>query len=72
MGTGNSWLEKFLFYFGVLMVAVYVGFGTALLFFPVFTYIDPPYIKKIFGLFFVLYGLFRLVRIWQKFKGFDS
>jgi uncharacterized membrane protein HdeD (DUF308 family) len=59
--------EKIMIYFGFFMVALYAGLGILFLFFPVFTYL-PPNIKGVFGAFFLLYGIFRLVRLIQKVK----
>jgi len=67
MGNGGSWLEKFMMYFGMLMVAIYIGLGVVLMFVPVFEYI-PKNMRVIFGIFFLMYGLLRLSRIYQKFK----
>ena len=70
MGSGDSWLVRFMFYFGFVMAAIYIGLGIILLFIPVFLYI-PKNIRIVFGLFFLMYGLFRLVRITQKSKKSD-
>ena len=59
--------EKIMLYFGFFMVALYIGLGSLFLFFPVFTYL-PENVKTIFGAFFVIYGVFRLVRLIQKVK----
>jgi hypothetical protein len=67
MGNGDSWLGKFMMYFGMLMVAIYIGLGVVLMFVPVFEYI-PKNMRVIFGIFFLMYGLLRLTRIYQKFK----
>jgi hypothetical protein len=67
MGNGDSWLGKFMMYFGMLMVAIYIGLGVVLMFVPVFEYI-PKNMRVIFGIFFLMYGLLRSTRIYQKFK----
>lgn len=70
MGKGNWSLAKFMIYFGFVMVAIYIGLGVVLMFFPVFDYI-PKNMRVIFGIFFLMYGLLRLARIVQKFKNRD-
>jgi len=52
-------------YFGVVMIIVYIVAGSMLIFAPVFTY-SPKEFRVIFGIFFVLYGIFRFVRIYPK------
>ncbi len=47
------------------MVAVYIGLGISLLFFPIYKYI-PQNMKIIFGIFFLAYGFFRLIRTIMK------
>lgn len=71
MCSGGSWLEKFMIIFGFLMVILYIGIGATLMFFPVFTY-APKEIRVIFGFFFAIYGVFRLVRLLQKVKEINS
>lgn len=63
----KSFLAKFMFVFGIVMIAVYIGLGVSLIFFPIFMYI-PQNMKTIFGIFFLAYGFFRLVRFYMKFK----
>jgi len=65
--SGNHFITKFMFVFGLLMVILYLLLGFSLVFMNYFNYI-PKEIKTIFGLFFVVYGLFRLVRIYYKYK----
>ena len=67
MNSGGNWFEKFMIIFGFFMVALYVGLGATLMFFPAFSYI-PKEIRVIFGFFFFVYGTFRLVRLLQKLK----
>lgn len=64
---GKSFLSKFLFYFGVAMIAVYFIMGIAFIFFPVFAHI-PKNVKIVFGIFFIVYGFFRLARLYLKIK----
>lgn len=47
------------------MIIVYIVAGSMLIFAPVFTY-SPKEFRVIFGIFFVLYGIFRFVRIYPK------
>lgn len=67
MGNGGSWFGKFMLYFGIVMVAIYIGLGVVLMFVPVFEYI-PKNMRVIFGIFFLMYGLLRLTRIYQRLK----
>lgn len=67
MGNGDSWFGKFMLYFGIVMVAIYIGLGVVLMFLPVFEYI-PKNMRVIFGIFFLMYGLLRLTRIYQRLK----
>jgi len=59
------WLTKFMVVFGYFMVAVYLALGV-LLFIPRFYPYIPSNIKFVFAIFFIAYGLFRLVRIISK------
>ncbi len=52
-------------YFGVFMVFIYLMLGLCLIFAPILKYIDKEP-KVIFGIFFVVYGIFRLIRIYPK------
>ncbi len=63
----KSFLAKFMFYFGVSMIAVYFIMGIGLIFFPVLRHI-PQNIKVVFGIFFLVYGVFRLTRLVLKLK----
>jgi prolipoprotein diacylglyceryltransferase len=58
-------------YFGLFMVLFYLVIGFLLIFAPVFTYIikEP---RVIFGIFFVLYGIFRFVRLYPKLKSLNQ
>jgi hypothetical protein len=53
----------FMLIFSLLMVILYVGIGVYLLVTPKYDYI-PKEIKGIFAVFFILYGVFRFVRIY--------
>lgn len=48
--------------FGYLMVIIYIGLGILLMIPKVYPYI-PKNVKFVFSLFFIAYGIFRLVRI---------
>ena len=52
-------------WFGFFMVAVFLCIGIALIFFPVYNYL-PGNMKKILGLFFIAYGIFRFARLYQQ------
>lgn len=64
----NSFFSKFMLIFGVLMICLYIALGISLIFMTKFTYI-PSEIRVIFGAFFIIYGIFRLVRFYYKYKG---
>ena len=49
------------------MVAVFLGIGITLAFFPVYSYM-PKEIRVIFGFFFMAYGFFRLARLIQQIR----
>ena len=49
------------------MVAVFLGLGITLMVFPVFNIPDKN-IRLIFGFFFIVYGLFRLARLYQQIR----
>ena len=55
----------FMIFFSLLMVILYIGIGIYLLASPLFAHI-PMHIKSIFAIFFILYGIFRFVRIYPK------
>jgi hypothetical protein len=51
--------------FGYMMAVVYIGLGISLFFPTVFSGI-PKNLKFVFSLFFISYGIFRLVKIHPK------
>ena len=53
----------FMVIFSLLMVVLYIGIGIYLLVSKSFDYI-PMHIKGIFAVFFIMYGVFRFVRIY--------
>jgi len=58
----RAWFAKFMLIFGYLMVVVYIGMGILLFLPQVFPWV-PGNVKFAFAVFFIAYGLFRLVRI---------
>ncbi len=65
MAFDKVWFSRFMKYFGYLMAAIYVGLGITLLTSDIFHGI-PPALKFSFSLFFIAYGLFRLVKLITK------
>jgi len=58
-------MQKFSFYFSLMVALLYFFLGAFLLFSPRFQYLTKE-IKIIFSVFLFLYGAFRLARIWTK------
>lgn len=56
---------KFMVYFGYLMALIYIGLGVMLFIPNIYPFI-PRNLKFAFSLFFIAYGLFRLVKIITK------
>lgn len=52
---------------GFFMAVLYIGIGLYLLFAPYFKYI-PNTIRITFCVFFIMYGIFRFVRVYYKYK----
>lgn len=65
--SGNKFLSDFMIVFGFIMVACYIGIGLYLLISNSMKYIDLN-MRIIFASFFMVYGLFRLVRLIGKIK----
>jgi hypothetical protein len=65
MSINRVWLSKFMIVFGYLMAVVYIGLGCSFFFPKVFPAI-PRNLKFVFALFFISYGLFRLVKMRPK------
>ena len=61
----KGWFSKFMVFFGYLMAIIYIGLGV-LLFVPKNFPLIPQNIKFAFALFFIAYGLFRLVKLITK------
>jgi hypothetical protein len=64
---GNRQNFDFMAIFGLFMVVIYIGVGLYLLLTDTFNYI-PMHIKVVFAAFFILYGIFRFVRIYPKIR----
>jgi hypothetical protein len=65
METGTkrkSALDKFLYLFSILMIAVYPVAGLILFFSPSFLPDKPPMVKQGIGTLLFLYGIYRLYR----------
>lgn len=58
-------VSKFMVFFGYFMVAVYIGLGVLLVATKKYEYI-PKNIKFAFAFFFIVYGLYRLVKMLSK------
>jgi uncharacterized membrane protein YjjB (DUF3815 family) len=65
MVVSKEWLAKFMGFFGYLMAAIYIGLGTVLFIPGIYPNI-PGVLKFSFALFFIAYGLFRLVKLITK------
>jgi len=61
----KGFFSKFMVFFGYLMAVIYIGLG-AMLFIPSIYPGIPRNLKFAFSLFFIAYGLFRLVKIITK------
>ncbi len=61
----KAWFSKFMVFFGYLMAFVYIGLG-GMLFMPELYPDVPNVLKFAFALFFISYGLFRLVKMITK------
>jgi uncharacterized membrane protein HdeD (DUF308 family) len=59
--------SKIMLYFGLLMILLYIVAGSVLIFAQVLPD-SPKQFKVIFGIFFVLYGIFRFARVYPKLK----
>ncbi|MFH0893005.1 MAG: hypothetical protein V2A54_01105 [Bacteroidota bacterium] len=60
-------LHKFMAIFGLFMVGIYIFLGAVLLFTDYYAYF-PEESRFAIGIFFMAYGLFRLVRVYFKYK----
>jgi len=66
MNWDRDLFSKIMTGFGFVMVAIFLGIGIALILFPVF--IPDKNMRLVFGFFFIVYGLFRLSRLYQQIK----
>ena len=57
--------SKVMLYFGLLMIILYISAGFTLIFAKVLIN-TPKEFRVIFGIFFVIYGIFRFVRVYPK------
>ncbi len=57
----------FMVIFGLIMVVMYIGLGIYLIVSKSFDYIPTTY-KSVFAFFFIIYGVFRFVRIYPNLK----
>ena len=67
----NKFLTKIMIYFGIAVVSIFIGLGITLIFFPYFPFI-PSDFKVIMGVFFLVYGIFRLVRLIMQLKEYND
>jgi len=67
MALNKKVISKIMIGFGFVMVAIFIGIGTALIFFPVYPYL-PRNMKLAVGLFFLAYGFFRFARLIQQIR----
>jgi hypothetical protein len=65
MLLNKAWFSKFMTFFGYLMAVIYIGLG-ALLFKAGILPNVPKNLKFAFALFFIAYGLYRLVKMRSK------
>ncbi len=63
----KKFFAKIMIYFGLMTSSIFIGLGVILMFFPYFPFI-PDDMKMLMGFFFLVYGIFRLVRIILQFK----
>ena len=67
MARGNKTLSITMIIFGFFMVAVFIFIGLVLLYSSYYSYIKKE-VRFIFAFFFIVYGIFRLVRTALKLK----
>jgi hypothetical protein len=65
MLLNKAWFSKFMTVFGYLMAIIYIGLG-AMLFWSKILPNVPNNLKFAFALFFIAYGLYRLVKMRSK------
>lgn len=64
---GKGWFSKFMVYFGYLMALIYIGLGVMLFLPKVYPNIPAP-LKFSFALFFIAYGFYRMVKLFNNKK----
>jgi len=67
MALNKNLISKIMIGFGFVMIAIFLGIGSALIFFPVYPYL-PRNIKLVLGFFFLAYGFFRVARQIQQIR----
>ena len=65
MSLNKAWFSRFMTVFGYLMAIIYIGLGAMLLWANIFPNV-PKNFKFAFALFFIAYGLYRLVKMRTK------
>jgi hypothetical protein len=55
--------------FGIVMVVLYVGLGTTIIFKAARIPNVPPLYAQLFGIFLIFYGLFRGYNVYRKYFG---
>ena len=65
MLLNKAWFSKFMTIFGYLMAVIYIGLGIMLFLKNILPNV-PKHLKFAFALFFIAYGLFRLVKMRSK------
>jgi len=65
MLLNKAWFSKFMTIFGYFMAIVYIGLGLMLFWASILPNV-PKNLKFAFALFFIAYGLFRLVKMRSK------
>jgi ACR3 family arsenite efflux pump ArsB len=68
MGSGGSWFAKLMLYFGIIIAIVFIGLGIVLVFTNTFNYWGDKNMRIVLGLFLMMYGLFRFVKVYQNFR----
>jgi prolipoprotein diacylglyceryltransferase len=67
MDWDRNLFSKIMIGFGFVMVAVFLGMGITLIYFPIFN-IPNKNMRLVFGFFFIAYGLFRMARLYQQIR----
>jgi hypothetical protein len=65
MLADKTWFSKFMTFFGYFMAILYIGLGIMLFWESIFPNV-PKNFKFAFALFFIAYGLYRLVKMRTK------